>query len=286
MPVDARGQDAVLFKLRGNLLRSDPFQRHAVNPPHDLRCFLVHDPAFGVLRVFDVPVRRLPHGFSGIALDLVADAPLLADVSRIPFVKKIADGSQLVFTFVGVDVVRNSDQPNVVIGEELLGQSADLDVITPQAAEIFYKHGCCFSLLQLLNHIGKAGAIHRNAGDAVVKKMNQVRVAFFLCDLDEQFFLIPYAVALAVHVIVTGKPLIHKGGHVTGFFVVIRLFHAVLLSGQPNSNTCIPQQVYHCLALLSCMRRGCAPPPGTTPQQIPISSGAEGRSPMCSASPP
>ena len=91
--------------------------------------------------------------------------------------KKIADGSQLVLTFVGVDVVRNSDQPNVVIGEELLGQSADLDVITPQAAEVFYKHGRRFSLLQLLNHIGKAGAIHRNAGDAVVKKMNQVRVS-------------------------------------------------------------------------------------------------------------
>ena len=105
--------------------------------------------------------------------------------------KKIADGSQLVLTFVGVDVVRNSDQPNVVIGEELLGQSADLDVITPQAAEVFYKHGRRFSLLQLLNHVGKAGAIHRNAGDAVVKKMNQVRVAFFLCDLGEQFFLIP-----------------------------------------------------------------------------------------------
>ena len=286
VPVGARGQDAVLFKLRGNLLRSDPFQRHAVNPPHDPRRFLVHDPAFGVLRVFDVPVRRLPHGFTGIALDLVADAPLLADVARIPFVEKIADGSQLVFTFVAVDVVRNSDQPNVVIRKELLGQSADLDVVTPQAAEIFYKHCRRFSLLQLLNHIGKAGTIHRNAGDAVVKKMNQVRVAFFLCDLDEQFFLIPYAVALSVHVIVTGKPLIQKGGHVTGFFVVIRLFHAVLLSGQPNSNTCIPQQVYHCLALLSCMRRGYAPPPGTTPPQIPISSGAEGRSPMCSASPP
>ena len=58
--------------------------------------------------------------------------------------------------------------------------------------------------------------------------MNQVRVAFFLCYLGEQFFLIPYAVALAVHVIVTGKPLIQKGGHVTGFFVVIRLFHAKL----------------------------------------------------------
>ena len=172
------------------------------------------------------------------------------------------------------------------IVEILLDKLTDLDVVTTQAAEIFYKHGCCFSLLQLLNHIGKAGAIHRNAGDAVVKKMNQVRVAFFLCYLGKQFFLIPYAVALAVHVIVTGKPLIQKGGHVTGFFVVIRLFHAVLLSGQPNSNTCIPQQVYHCLALLSCMRRRYAPPPGTTPPQIPISSGAEGRSPMCSASPP
>ena len=94
-----------------------------------------------------------------------------------------------------------------MIGEEFLSQSADLDVITTQAAEIFYKHSRRFSLLQLLNHIGKAGAIHRNAGDAVVKKMNQVRVAFFLCYLGKQFFLIPYAVALAVHVTQTVQEL-------------------------------------------------------------------------------
>ena len=48
--------------------------------------------------------------------------------------------------------------------------------------------------------------------------------------------MIADAVAFAFKIIVTGKPFIEKGGHVTGFFVVIRLFHAVLLSGQPNSN--------------------------------------------------
>ena len=42
VPVSAWSQDTILFKLRGYLLRSDPFQRHAVNPPHNLCRFLVH----------------------------------------------------------------------------------------------------------------------------------------------------------------------------------------------------------------------------------------------------
>ena len=211
MPVDARGQDAVLFKLRGNLLRSDPFQRHAVNPPHDLRRFLVHDPAFGVLRVFDVPVRRLPHGFSGIALDLVADAPLLADVARIPFVEKIADGSQLVFTFVGVDVVRNSDQPNVVIGKELLGQSADLDVITTQAAEIFRHDRLDRAALHSVHHLGEAGPLEVGSAPSVIHEKLIGHQAMLTGVAFEDALLIGNRVALALQFIVAAEAAVQGG---------------------------------------------------------------------------
>ena len=43
-------------------------------------------------------------------------------------------------------------------------------------------------------------------------------------------FLIADAVAFAFKIIVTGKPLIEEGRHISGFFIV-RLSHSVLLSG-------------------------------------------------------
>ena len=83
---------------------------------------------------------KLTAGTTKTAIDTAKPSEkgeIITYLSRMGAVlKKIADGSQLVLTFVGVDVVRNSDQPNVVIGEELLSQSADLDVVTTQAAEI------------------------------------------------------------------------------------------------------------------------------------------------------
>ena len=81
-----------------------------------------------------------------------------------------------------------------------------------------------FSLFQLADHFYKTRAIHRHAGNAVIQKMNQICVTLFLCDFGKQFLLIADAVAFAFKIIVTGKPLIEEGCHVTGFFVV-RLSH-------------------------------------------------------------
>lgn len=49
--------------------------------------------------------------------------------------------------------------------------------------------------------------------------MNQICVTLFLCDFGKQFLLIADAVAFAFKIIVTGKPFIEKGGHVTGFLL-------------------------------------------------------------------
>ena len=78
-PVGPRGQDIVLFKLGGNLLRSHAIQGHTVNVSEHLCRFIVHDPTLRIVGVFDVPVGRLSHRLTGVPLDLVADAPLLTD---------------------------------------------------------------------------------------------------------------------------------------------------------------------------------------------------------------
>ena len=54
--------------------------------------------------------------------------------------------------------------------------------------------------------------------------MYQVSIALFLCHFGEELLLVADAVTLTFQIIVTGKPLIEEGRHVTGFFVV-RLSH-------------------------------------------------------------
>ena len=87
-PISARCKDFIPFKLRGDLLCPVALQGHTVNPPNHLGGFVLHDPAFRIVRVFDVPVGRLAHRLTRISLDLVADTPLLADVAGVPLIER------------------------------------------------------------------------------------------------------------------------------------------------------------------------------------------------------
>ena len=44
-----------------------------------------------IIRVLDVTVGRLAHRLTGIALDLIADTALLADVPGVPLIEQVAD---------------------------------------------------------------------------------------------------------------------------------------------------------------------------------------------------
>ena len=87
-PVGPRGQDTVLFKQGSDLLCSEALQSHAVNVTHDMGCLVIHDPMLSVIRVLDVTVGRLTHRLTDVAFDLVADAPLFADIAGVPLVSQ------------------------------------------------------------------------------------------------------------------------------------------------------------------------------------------------------
>lgn len=188
-PVGPRGQDIVLFKLGGNLLCSEPLQSHAVNAAHNLGCLVIHDPMLRIIRVLDVTIGRLAHRLTGIALDLIADAPLFADIAGIPLVEQVADRGKLIFALCRVDVIRNGHQADIIVREKFFRQPSDLNVVSPQAGKVFDKDGGGFSLFQLADHFYKTRAIHRHAGNAVIQKMNQICVTLFLCDFGKQFLL-------------------------------------------------------------------------------------------------
>ena len=131
-----------------------------------------------IVRVLDVTVGRLAHRFTGIALDLIADAPLFADIAGVPLVEQVADRSKLIFALCRVDVIRNGHQTDIMVREKFLCQTSDLNVVAPQAREVFDKDSGGFSLFQLADHFHEAGAIHRHAGNTVIQEMDQITNSF------------------------------------------------------------------------------------------------------------
>ena len=108
---------------------------------------------------------------------------IIPSLSRMGDVlEQVADRGKLIFALRRVDVIRNGYQTDIVIREKFLRQPSNLNVVAPQAGKVFDKDSGGFSLFQLADHFHEAGAIHRHAGNAIIQEMNQICVAFFLCD--------------------------------------------------------------------------------------------------------
>ena len=76
-----------------------------------------------------------------------------------------------------------------MLREKLLGQPPHLNVVAAQPGQILHKHGGGLAGGKLLHHVVETGAVHRDAGDAVVQEVDQVGVPFFLRHLGQQFLL-------------------------------------------------------------------------------------------------
>ena len=103
--------------------------------------------------------------------------------------EQVSDGCQLIFSLGRVDVVRNGNKSDVMVREKFFCQPSDLNIVSAQTGKVFDEHSGGFPLFKLLHHFHEAGAIHGHAGNAIIQKVNQIGVAFFLCNFGEQFLL-------------------------------------------------------------------------------------------------
>jgi len=60
----------------------------------------------------------LTHWLTSVPLDFVADTAFFADIADVPLIEQVADRRQLVFSFGGVDIVRNRHQPDIALREK------------------------------------------------------------------------------------------------------------------------------------------------------------------------
>ena len=95
-----------------------------------------------------------------------------------------------------------------MVREKFFCQPSDLNIVSAQTGKVFDEHSRGFSLFKLLHHFNETGTVHGHAGNAIIQKVNQIGIAFFLCNFGEQFLLVADAVTLALQIIITGKTLI------------------------------------------------------------------------------
>ena len=206
------------------MLRPISFQNQIIDSANNQGGFLVNDPVLRIIRVLDVPVRRRPHGFPGVAFDLIADTAFLADIPGVPLIEQVTDGGQLIFTFSSIDIIRNGHQADVVFREELLHKPSHFNVVTAQPGKVLDKQSGCLTFFQLTHHLIKAGAVHGDTGNTVVNESNDIGIAHVLCHLGQQLLLIADTVAFPFQIIVTGQAGVDERGNVA-CFLVVRLFH-------------------------------------------------------------
>lgn len=95
-----------------------------------------------------------------------------------------------------------------MLREKLLHQLADFNIVPAQAGEVFHKYGRCLVLLQQRQHSLKLRAIHGDARNTVVIKVDEVGITFLLGDLRQQLLLVLDAVTVAFEIVVTGEAFI------------------------------------------------------------------------------
>ena len=100
------------------------------DPPHNCRRLRINYPDLGAVRVLGVAIWRGDHRLTGTSSDYIADAPLFAYIPAVPLIKQVADRRKLVLALICVDGGGHGYEAYVVLGEKLLGQTPDLDVVS------------------------------------------------------------------------------------------------------------------------------------------------------------
>ena len=179
-PVIGGIDHAIGGKLRCRFCQSVPLQRHAVDTAHYLGSLRLYHPKAGIVRVFDVAVRRRRERNARVAFHLVHDPALLGNVLGVILVHNVLERSKIVLALVTVHAVGNGDQPNIVEWEKFFGQLADLNIVAPQPGQVFDKHRRDIPGLDSGQHFLKAGTLHGRSSDTVIHEEDRVGIALVL----------------------------------------------------------------------------------------------------------
>ena len=179
-PILRRLQDFLLLKDSGGLVDPVPVNAHLVDAPHHGGGFVVNDPVFGVVGAFHIAVGRQRKRDTGITAQTLGASDFTGNIPGVPLVHNVAEGSELIFTLGAVHTVIDGDKMDAVLGEKLVCVNPYLQIVAAQPGHILDHHGTDISVLNGLDHFGKAGTIEIRTRIPVVHKVFGVGQAIIL----------------------------------------------------------------------------------------------------------
>lgn len=138
-----------------------------------------------------VPQRLISSAMGTGGLDfLIAYALLILCHSLFEIViHNVFERGEVIFALVTIHAIRNSHQPHIMERKKLLGQLADLDVVSAQPGQVFDKHSGDIPSFDCGYHFLKTGTLHGSAGNAVIHEKDRVRISLVLGGLLQYLFL-------------------------------------------------------------------------------------------------
>lgn len=134
----------------------------------------------------------LDHGF-----DFPAGIPNKKSIHGVPKRRKI------IIVSCTVNAVVDGNQPDVLLPQDL-HDLTDFEIIAPQVAHIFDDNSFHMPRLDFRHHSRESRAVESGSAYTVVGKMRQVHKAILSGIFLQYLFLVRYAVALTLQLVVAG----------------------------------------------------------------------------------
>ena len=159
--------------------------------PNDFRGVFVYNPAVFVLRVFEVPKRRIGgQRCAGHSLTFEHIPHLLAGILRVPLVEQVLHRNNLTDTLGCVNIIHDGNIANAEIVEPFFQKLSYDKPISPQTRMVFDDQGPDKSLFCQFHDFCKRRSCKGRARPAIVNEHASVLEAVLLCIFFEDGLLI------------------------------------------------------------------------------------------------
>ncbi len=215
--------DFLSLQNADDLCRAIPMQGEVEDFLNDPPCFRVNQQMTLLIRVFDVPNRRIGSHVQAVGeLRLESSSDLLAGLSCLHFIEDVEKRGHLTFTLRRVNIVVDGDVANAFAGKVDFCVLPRQDVVASKTGKVFRDDAVDLAVLNVLNHSLERGTVEVGAGIAIVNVL-----------VDDHH-------ALLLGVAAKHEPLRQNGGTVPLQFVI---------AAEPHIECCIVR-LFQCLSSL------------------------------------
>ena len=164
----------IIKENAGDIIGAFSFNGQTKNAPHHSGSFLVDQPMVFVFKILLVAIDGAVGGrLAGFSLDADCSFLLAAQVTKIPLVHDVEEGSKFIAVLiVAVHAVGDGDKVDAMLPEEYLRVKSGLQIVSPRPAHILDDHMGYLACFNIRNQLLPGRSLEITAAPSVVRIYN------------------------------------------------------------------------------------------------------------------